>query len=154
MSKEKRSLPAKKADSNYNLTDDEFGNELQIPKPIKDAMDKEGMVPRFVSAKRLSDSGGYHHRGWQVVNLEKLNCAYTNPFNGNIEKMLRRGDSVLAFKPKAAHEKHKEILSKRANAASASVDEYDKKAAKDANKKLKDKSQGNEYVKMTSGYEN
>lgn len=92
-------------------TDDIFGNALAIGDQLKEDLRKQGLVGRWVNAKKLAEFGGYHPKQWRV---------YTNKESGTImgaaslsgtdpNGVIRRGDCVLAVKTAeqvAAHKAH------------------------------------------------
>lgn len=130
----KKPLSQRGAPAPINL-DDVFGNALGIPPEVAKEIESQGKVHRFINAKRLGDMGGYHPQGWVPYrasdtargNMDGQALLFGNDPNGYI----RRGDCILAVRPKELNEKHKAYLKREsvrtsnvAKTAAASVREY------------------------------
>lgn len=121
------------------------GNRLKIPAHIQAELDKKGLVPRFVSLKKMSESGGYHPMGWTPYTVEN---PQVNPITGTAEKVFRVGDLVLAVKPKAEYQKHKEWLAQK----SKSQSQMHRNNVKEMRDRIKD-SRADKHVSLIEGYE-
>lgn len=94
--------------------DDIFGNALGVPPEVVKEIEAAGLVHRFINAKRLGDMGGYHPQGWRPYkptdaargNMDGQALLFGNDASGYI----RRGDCILAVRPKELNEKHKAYL--------------------------------------------
>jgi CO dehydrogenase/acetyl-CoA synthase beta subunit len=93
-----------------------FGNKLRVPAEILKELDEAGLKHRFVSIKKIQDSGGYHPMGWTPYTLKNPK---KNPITGNMEDTLRVGDLILAVKSAQDHTKHLNWLNQKAKAQSA-----------------------------------
>lgn len=124
---------------------DLFGGGLRIPANIQKELDERGLVGRFVSLKTLTATGGHHPRGWTVYQIQNPE---PNPISGNIEKVYKYGDLVLAAKPAAAHAQHKAFLASRSEAQSKSH----KNNVKEMRDRIKD-SRADKHISLIEGYE-
>lgn len=94
--------------------DDIFGNALGVDPTILADIQKQGKVHRFINAKQLGEMGGHHPRGWvpykpsaeQRANMEGQALLFGSDPNGYV----RRGDCILAVRPKELNDKHKAYL--------------------------------------------
>lgn len=84
-----------------------FANRLSLPQELKDRITSEGMDWRFINASQFRQSGGYHASHWQPYKLT------SGEFGSNAEGILVRGDLILAARPKAVSQKHREVLDRR-----------------------------------------
>lgn len=102
--------------------DDIFGNQLGVDPAIVKAIEAKGMVHRWINAKKLQEMGGYHHRGWKPIRMKEIGCDTLDlsslTFGTDPEGYLRRGDNVLAVRPRELHEKHRAYLDQEARARS------------------------------------
>ena len=124
---------------------DAFGNRLKIPAHIQAELDAKGLIPRFVSVKTMSESGGYHPKGWVPYPVEN---PVENPITGTADKYYRVGDLILAAKTKEAHSRHKQELAKRSNAQS----QTHKNSVKEMRDRIRD-SRADKHVALFEGYE-
>lgn len=123
----------------------DFGNRLKIPAHIEEELKAKGLVPRFVSVKKIQENGGFHPMGWTPYEIEK---PHTNPLTGQAEKLFRVGDLVLATKPKAAAENHKRWLAQKSEAQSGEQ----KKAAKEMRDRIRE-GKASKHISVIEGYE-
>lgn len=140
----KAKLPVKKP-SNADLSIDMFGNRLKLPKDIQKELEEKKLVHRFISVKKMQESGGFHDKGWQVYQLKE---GLTNPISGSVDKIYRVGDLVLAVKTKEDHARHVAYLEMRAN-AQAQVVQQSKQEIRD---KIKE-SKADKYISIDDGYD-
>jgi hypothetical protein len=124
---------------------DLFGNRLKIPAHIQEELDKKGLVPRFVSMRKINEGGGFHPMGWTPYTVDN---PITNPITGQAEKIFRIGDLVLAVKTKEQHQKHADYLKRRSASQSTSHAE-NIKAMRD---KIKD-GRADKHISLLDGYE-
>lgn len=80
---------------------------LTLPKDIKDALDKKGMVPYWINKKKKALDHAIDQRGWVIFNRVLFPNISKHNFtaNGTVEV----GDCILGFMPA----KNAEILRKR-----------------------------------------
>lgn len=124
----KKPLSSKKATAATPLNADEiFGNELGVSKDMAAAIDKGGYTYRFISASKLAGNGGYHHRMWKPLPMKQLKewgyatmDAFSFTIGNDPDGYVRRGDLVLAVRPKEITEKHRALLKQEAKRASMS----------------------------------
>jgi hypothetical protein len=93
--------------------DDIFGNKLGLDPAITSALEAKGMDVRFINAKILQDMGGWNEMGWRPVPMKEVcNTTDTHSFQFGIDPngFIRRGDLVLAQRPKDMGIKHKQYL--------------------------------------------
>lgn len=114
----KKPLSSRGSPTPINM-DDIFGNQLGIDPALAKAIDAEGQAYRFINAKRLQDMGGMHQNGWRPYRpSEEARAkmdAHTLLFGSDPNGFIRRGDCILATRPKELHEKHKAYLRQEAN---------------------------------------
>jgi hypothetical protein len=124
---------------------DMFGNRLRVPPHIQEELDKKGLVARFVSIRKLQESGGYHPMGWTPYIVESPR---QNPIDGSTEKTFRVGDLVLAVKTREAHAKHRKWLEQKAQAQT----QNHKNSVKEMRDRIKD-SRADKHIALIEGYE-
>lgn len=98
--------------------DDVFSSALSIDPELQAELDKKGLVPRFVDAKRMAEMGGYNDKGWQIYRREKNISDTINPsdfkYGNDPSGIIRRGSLVLAVKTKEKAAMHRKFLDQRA----------------------------------------
>jgi hypothetical protein len=107
--------------SRMNL-DDIFGNTLGIDPEMQKIIEAKGFAIRFISASKLESNAGYHNRHWRPLPTSKLkewgydtlNTLDSFSFGSDPNGFIRRGDLVLAVRPKDLHEKHRAYLKQEA----------------------------------------
>lgn len=132
------SAKAQARPSGFNM-DDIFGNRLGVNPELATELDKKGLSYRWVNAVKLSAYGGYHERGWRPI--KRAECATMNDthsfmIGNDPEGYIRRGDCVLAVRPKEINQKHKQYLAEQARvhkATSRQQAEQLKQFAKETN---------------------
>lgn len=125
--------------------DFEFGAKLQIPAAIRKEIASKGLVPRFVSTKKIVESGGYHPNGWVPYQIEN---PVKNPITGQADSIFRVGDLVLAVKTKQQHARQTQYLRDKA--------ENQQKAQKNSVKEMRDRikdSRADKHISLIEGYE-
>lgn len=142
----RKKIKSKEDINNRALPDmDTFGNKLAIPAHIRQELDKAGYAHRFVSLKKLNDSGGYHPMGWTPYVVKN---PVPNPITGQTENVFRIGDLVLAVKSKEDHQKHVNFLKQKAsNQAQAHKD-----SVKEMRDKIKER-KADKHISLFEGYE-
>jgi hypothetical protein len=78
---------------------DVFGDRSGMPDELKAELDAQGLVGRWLSAKKVYDNQGYHPKGWRVY--KRKNAGLTsNEFSTGKDPdgVVRRGDLILGVK--------------------------------------------------------
>jgi hypothetical protein len=121
------------------LGEEAFGlaNTLSLTEEIKNELTSKGYEWRFVNAKQMYANQGYHKNGWVVYKRDKKSNDGIL-FGNDPEGIIRRGDSILAVKPKQQAELHREFLSQKAARAAGS----DRERANDLRQMVKERSNG------------
>jgi hypothetical protein len=95
--------------------DDLFGNLQRIPDDILKELDEQGLVGRWINAKKVYENQGYHEKGWRVY---KRKSAAATPIEfktgSDPDGIIRRGDMLLGVKTKEEASKHKTYLAQAA----------------------------------------
>ena len=123
--KKQEANTTKKKDSLKQSFSPETGNifgssRLDVPKCYRDEADKKNYDLRWISAKQLKENHGSHKNHWAAYKFE------SKPSNGIMdsdrfafgidpEGVVRRGDCVLAVRPKELTVQHKEHLASKRN---------------------------------------
>lgn len=95
--------------------DDLFGNPLSIDPSVQEAITKMGHEARWIGYQKLVTNGGYHERGWRPVKRSECGNMESIPtFGVDPDGYFRRGDLVLAVRPKELCEKHRAYLREQA----------------------------------------
>ena len=85
---------------------------------IAKIIEKDGKVFKFINAKRYQDMGGSHPAGWVPYRLPDAARDKMDPltlsFGTDASGYVRRGDCILAVRPKELNEKHKAYLRQEA----------------------------------------
>src|SRR5258708_38384611 len=95
----KKPLSAKKRSGLDSKNADAFGNKLALTADVKKELEEQGLVPRFVNAKQLTEMGGYHAKGWRVYQRpHKDKASGTIDSEGSLmgndpNVFIRRGDA-------------------------------------------------------------
>lgn len=109
----KKPLSAKPRTTRMNL-DDIFTNPLALDPELKQELESKGLVARFISVAKFRENGGNHERGWVPYKRATMKAPQDDIFGSNPDGYIRRGDSVLAVRPKELNEKHKTYLRQKA----------------------------------------
>lgn len=117
----KKPLSAKKRPTLDPRNADAFGNQLSLSVEIQKELADQGLVARFINAKKLQDMGGHHAKGWRVyqrpVKEKASGTMDSSSFLSGSDPngFIRRGDSILAVKTEAEVEDHRDYLRARAD---------------------------------------
>lgn len=104
------SAKAETAPSFYSY-DDLFGNRQRIPDDVLAELKAQGLVGRWLNAKKLYDNQGYHEKGWRVYKRQKpAQTAIEFKTGSDPEGVVRRGDMILGVKTVDEVAKHKAYL--------------------------------------------
>jgi hypothetical protein len=103
----RKPLSQKPKKPTYNIQNF-FRDRLALDPTIKTELDAKGVEGRWISYKKYLENGNYHEWGWQVY---KRDASKTNEsgqlLGNNPDGIIRRGDCVLAVRPKELCEQHR-----------------------------------------------
>lgn len=128
--------------------DEFFNNRLSLPQALKDKLNGEGLDWRFINTVTFRESGNMHRSHWmpyKLTNPEAVGITTLTP-----EGHIRRGDLVLATRPKQITAQHKKFLAQR-NAA-YSGQQHNKTMAQELKRMARDYNVDN-AVKVHEGYD-
>lgn len=116
---------------------------------LKREIEKQGMVCRWINAKKLQENYGFDRRQWKPYKKSSDSVATSNPFGGtDSEGFVRRGDLILAVRPKSIHDKYSEqINNKNKNLQKG----HSKQAAEEIKQKLQES--GTRGIEVLEGYD-
>ena len=92
--------------------DMDLNNKLKLdPKLVKEIADKQ-LVHRWINASKYKQNWGYDARHWTPYKRAQNTGAVENNSYGftDSEGHIRRGDLILAVRPKALHDKARDII--------------------------------------------
>lgn len=96
---------------------DIFRDPIGLDDELKATIVSKGYAYRFINYKQFVDMGGTNTHYWTPVKRSKLKEWGYDMIDGNeftsgsdVDGYIRRGDLVLAVRPKAIQEKHKAYL--------------------------------------------
>lgn len=116
---------------------------------VKRDIEKQGMVCRWINAKKLQENYGFDRRQWKPYKKATDSIASSNSFGGtDSEGFVRRGDLILAVRPKALQDKYSEQISNK-NKSLQKV--HQKQAAAEIKQKLQES--GTRGIKVLEGYD-
>lgn len=112
--------------------DEVFGSRMAIPPEVKEELDAQGLVGRWLNAQEVHQNQGYHKKGWTVYRRksDKINSEWS--YGTDPSGVIRRGDSLLGVKTKEKVELHKQYLAQRAQKQSLKA--TDRSGAKELKK--------------------
>ena len=108
----KKPISAKPKSQSLTL-DDLFGNTLSVSPEVAKAIESKGMAYRWISYTKFIQMGGQHERAWRPIKRKDCGMMDSSPEN-DPDGFIRRGDLVLAVRPKELHEKHRAYLRQEA----------------------------------------
>jgi hypothetical protein len=115
----KKPIASKPKTMSPTSLDDIFGNTLAVSPEIARAIASKGNEYRWISFTKYTQMGNSHERAWRPV--KRSECGMIDPTslqNGSdVDGYIRRGDLVLAVRPKELGDKHRSILKADANRA-------------------------------------
>ena len=92
---------------------DPFGDRMRLdPALIKEITD-QGLEYRFLDAKDLQESGGYHPRGWMAYTRKGAPMATEFKVGTDPAGIIRRGTCVLGVRPVETGDRHRAELKRR-----------------------------------------
>lgn len=126
--------------------DEFYNNDLALSPALKDYLKSKDLDWRFVNRAQFRERG-YHRSHWQPFKLDKAD-AITEMGGIDAEGMVVRGDLLLATRPKALGDRHREFLRQRR----ARYSTYNKEQA-DVLKQSAREAGVSGQVKVFEGYE-
>lgn len=112
----KKPLSAKVGPTINSSDEPVLGNALTLSPAIKKELAEQGLVGRWVDAKRLYEHQGYHPNGWRPykrktsATMDSVEFAMGNDPSG----IIRRGSCILAVKSDAEVKAHRAALDRKA----------------------------------------
>lgn len=114
-----KQVVSQKVDTSYWEEMEAQGNILTVDPALKRELEEQGLAYRFVNAKKLKESHGYHRRNWVPYRRQS-----TKPADGPIDfaygvdpaGYIIRGDLILAVKPVEFARRQREQIDKRTQA--------------------------------------
>lgn len=82
-----------------------YASALDVPQDIKSEIEDQGFVCRWINATEFQKQYGFHKSRW-VPYKRKDKKANAGLLGGDPEGFIRRGDLVLAVKPRQEQELH------------------------------------------------
>lgn len=133
MSTNKKSLSSKKTAPAVQGPPNFMQDKLVLSKPIADYIEAQGQDWRWINYSKYVDAGGIHDNGWTAFKLpEALKGAPgTLILGNNPDGIIRRGECLLATRPKEYSQQHREWLKHKTSLQSGA------KRAKEAADNLK-----------------
>ena len=107
-----------------------FDSAFSIPQSVKDEIKALKLATRWINSTQFQKGFGFHKNRWQPFKSQSLRASVGDVFGGDPEGYVRRGDLILAVKPKELQDKHKAYNSNRI-ADSMGVKEKQKTALKE-----------------------
>lgn len=104
-------VPSSSKGTSADFKDLEF-NLLAVDPELKAELDRKGLAYRFINAKQYQQNYGFHRTGWRVYKREATASSGSMDFSMGTdpEGYVRRGDLILAVKPKEMQEAHKQKI--------------------------------------------
>lgn len=88
---------------------------LAISEELKKEITSKGLEYRWISYRHYVENGNFHKHSWAVYKPEKKDSDQGFYLGNNPDGIIRRGDCILAVRPKELCEQHREDLADRAN---------------------------------------
>ena len=109
----KKPLSSKAKSSGAFGVPDFFKNKFAIPEWALAQLAAEGKEGRYIAYKAYVENGNTHDKGWTIHKFKPESTSASDP-GLNADGIIRRGDSVLASRPKEFGDKHRQYLRYRA----------------------------------------
>ncbi|MCA9327951.1 hypothetical protein KDA14_05470 [Candidatus Saccharibacteria bacterium] len=139
--------PVKKDPEIQGFSYDEFyTNDLALSPALKDHLKSLDLDWRFINRLQFRERG-YHRSHWQPFKLENAD-SMTAITGVDAEGMVVRGDLVLATRPKALGDRHRDFLKQRR----ARYNGYNKEKARELRDSIREAGLG-AHAKVYEGYE-
>jgi hypothetical protein len=95
-----------------------FKNKLDIPSDILKELNSKQLEGRWIDYQRYVLNGNAHENGWEIYKREKkAEGAEALAFGNSPDGIIRRASLVLAARPKAQGDEHRQWLRSKAKAA-------------------------------------
>lgn len=117
----------------------DYDDLLAIDPALKAEIAAKGFEYRFIRAKKYVEDGAYHKMGYRPYKRDPVEKkdGHTFEFGADPEGYLRRGDLILAVKPKALVERDRAKIRARTEAYN-NVVQRNKEAAEDLRRTVSD----------------
>jgi hypothetical protein len=110
------------------MEDFELGDNLFIPKSLKDEATEDGLELRWISLKKYKENTGFHVKGWNPYKPKKaLQSTGHMVFTNNVEGFVIRQDNILAARPKKLGDVHRQRIEAKTKAFNDHVDAHKSK---------------------------
>lgn len=137
MSKKQSTLKEKEAASQATISasGESFDDQFAVAPAIKQEIESQGLVYRWINAHKLQANYGFDSRQWQPYKMK-------NPINfGGLESKdsegyIRRGDLILAVQTQEVAGRRRAITERRRQALNNAV--QNKEAARELKKAMSD----------------
>lgn len=113
MSNVKTKQVTKKAPTVPTSTEDIFDSAFAIPSQILNEIKEKNLAHRWINGTAFKQQFGFHKNRWQPFKSDYVKNLSSGVFGGDPEGYFRRGDLILAVKPKELQDKHKAYLKDR-----------------------------------------
>ena len=113
-------LASKPATSTDLVWSEGYDDFFKIDAALKAELDAQGFGYKFIRSKKYTDDGGYHKLGYKPYKRQKIEQKDGSLFEYGVdpEGYTRRGDLVLAVKPKTLIARDKAKIQARTDAYS------------------------------------
>jgi hypothetical protein len=112
---------SQRTSASFVNSDDIFQNTLALDPQLLSVLESKGLSHRFINFKQFIDMGGTHKAHWSPIKRSRLKeMGYDNIdvgsfiAGGDADGYIRRGDLVLAVRPKELNDKHQAYLRQEA----------------------------------------
>ena len=141
--------PETSTDLSWDENSTGYGDFFKIDPALKKELDAKGYGFKFIRAKKFVDDGGFHKQEYKPYKRDKVTQKDGSAFEFGLdpEGYTRRGDLILAVKPKAMIAKAKAIIQARTDSYS-NIKQQNEADKESISKTLRDAG-GN--VKITAG---
>lgn len=90
-----------------NHNEDIFDSAFAVPPQVMKEIKEKGYACRWINGTTLQKGFGFNKNRWVPFKSEFVKSSIGSLFGGDPEGYVRRGDLVLAVKPKELQDKHK-----------------------------------------------
>ena len=82
-----------------------------LPAELAEEMDRKGLIPRWINAKKYETNYGHHKSGWKVYRRDMKKGDKIDPASGvDPDGYVRMRQSILAYMTKEEFAKHRRKL--------------------------------------------
>lgn len=97
----------KKTEPKIGDLGDLYQSAFEIPDEVMNEIKKEGLAYRWINATEFKKSFGFHKNRWMPFKSKHMASLSGSLFGGDPEGYVRRGDLILAVKPKELQDRHR-----------------------------------------------